>query len=82
MSLLLILMLSPLTSVFVKIRLATGRKVGGSNTGGDEIFHTRADGPWGPINLPSNRYQVIPGVKRPGRGVNHSPHLVLRLKKE
>jgi len=24
----------------------------------------------------------IPGVKRPGRGVNHPPHLAPRLKKE
>ena len=27
-------------------------------------------------------YWVINGVKRPGRGVDHPPHLVLRLKKE
>jgi len=24
----------------------------------------------------------FPGVKRPGRGVDHPPHLALRLKKE
>jgi len=29
--------------------------------------------PWGPPNLPCKGYQVLPGVKRPGRGVNHPP---------
>jgi len=29
-----------------------------------------------------NGYRVFPGVKWPGRGVDHPPHLVPRLKKE
>jgi hypothetical protein len=45
------------------------------------------DGPgiesrWGPTQLPIHEYQVFPGVKRPGRGVDHPPHLAPRLKKE
>jgi hypothetical protein len=31
-------------------------------------------GPWGPPSLLHNGYRVsFPGVKRPGRGVNHPP---------
>ena len=37
----------------------------------------------GPTSLIYNGYRVsFPGVKRPGRGVNHPPHLASRLKKE
>ena len=36
----------------------------GSNPGGDEIFHTCPDQPWGPPSLLYNDYQVFPG----GRG--------------
>jgi hypothetical protein len=43
---------------------------------GGKIFRTRPDRPWG---LPSFRF---PGVKRPGRGVDHPPRLAPRLKKE
>ena len=39
-----------------------------------EIFRTRPDWPWGPHSLLYNGYRVsFPGVKRPGRGVNHPP---------
>ena len=38
---------------------------------GGEIFHTRPDRPWGPPSLLYNGYRVFPGVKRPGRGVDH-----------
>ena len=35
-----------------------------------------------PPSLPYNRYRVsFPGVKRPGRGVNHPPQLAPRVKK-
>jgi hypothetical protein len=48
-----------------------------------EIFRTRPDRPWGPPSLLHNGYRVsFPGVKRPGRFVNHPPHLAPRLKKE
>jgi hypothetical protein len=50
--------------------LSTTSKVRGSNPGGGEIFSTRPDRPWGPPSLLYNGYRVIPGVKRPGRGVD------------
>ena len=44
-------------------------------------FRTRPDRPWGPTSLLCNGYRVsFPGVKRPGRGVNHPPHLAPKLK--
>jgi hypothetical protein len=43
----------------------------GSNTGGGEIFRTRPDQPYGPPRLLCNKYWVL-GVKRPGRGLDHS----------
>ena len=37
-----------------------------------ETFRTRPDWPWGPPCLLYNGYRVsFPGVKRPGRGVDH-----------
>jgi hypothetical protein len=48
-----------------------GWTVRGSNPGGSEIFYTRPDRPWGPPSLVHNGYRVIPGLKRPGRGVKH-----------
>ena len=54
-------------------RIATGRTVRGSNPSGGEIFRTRPDQPWSPPSLLHNWYSVsFPGVKRPGRGVDHS----------
>jgi hypothetical protein len=42
------------------------------NPGGGEIFRTRPDRPWGPFSLLYKGNLVsCPGVKRPGRGVNH-----------
>jgi len=42
------------------------------NPGGGEIFRTRPDRPWGPPLY--NGYRVsFPGVKRPGRSVDHPP---------
>jgi hypothetical protein len=54
----------------------------GLNPGGGEIFRTHPDRPWGPLSLLYDKYRVFPGVIRPGRGVDHPPHLALRLKKE
>ena len=59
--------------------------VQGSNPGGGQIFRTRPDRPWVPPSFlyEYSGYQVsFPGVKRPGRGVDHPPHLAPRLKKE
>ena len=37
-----------------------------------QIFRNRPDRPWGPPSLLYSGYRVsFPGVKRPGRGVNH-----------
>ena len=47
-----------------------------------EIFCTRSDWFWGAPSLLYNGYRVFPGVKRPGHGVDHTPHLASRLKKE
>ena len=64
-------------------RLATGWTVRGSNAGGGEIFRIRPDRTWSPTSLLYNGYLVsFPGVKRPGCGVGHPPHLAPRLKKE
>jgi len=66
-------------------KLATGWSSRGSNPGGGwwgEIFRTQLDGPWGPPSLLYSAYQVIPGVERWGRGVNHPPHLALMFMKE
>ena len=46
--------------------------VGLANFVGAEIFRIRPDQPWGPPGLVYIGYRVsFPGVKRPGRGVNH-----------
>jgi hypothetical protein len=51
-----------------------GWTVRGSNPGGGEIFRSRPDRSWGPPSLLYNGYRVsFPGVKRPGRGVDHPP---------
>jgi len=56
-----------------------GWKVQGSNPGGDEIFCTHPDQPWGPPSLLYNGYWVFPRGKG-GRGVTLTtyPHLVPR----
>jgi hypothetical protein len=47
---------------------------------GREIFRTRSDRPWGPPSLLYKGYRFsFPAVKRPGRGVDHPPHLAPRL---
>jgi hypothetical protein len=50
---------------------------------GGEIFCTRQDRTWRPPSILYKTYRVfILGVKRPGRGVDHPPHLLPRLRKE
>ena len=48
---------------------------------GGEIFRTHPDRPWGPPSLLYKGYREG-GVKRPGRVLDHLPHLVPRLEKE
>jgi hypothetical protein len=48
-----------------------------------EIFRTRPDRPWFLPSLLYSWYRVsFPGVKRPGRGVDHHLLLAPRLQKE
>ena len=55
-------------------RHVTSWRVRGSNPGGGETSRTLPDRPWGPPSLLYNGYWVsLPGVKRPGRGVDHPP---------
>ena len=55
----------------------------GTNPGGDEIFCTCPDRPWGPPNFLYNGYRVFPrGKERPGCGVDHSPPSSAVVKKE
>jgi hypothetical protein len=56
------------------VGIATRWTVRGSNPGGCEIFRTRPHRSWGSPSLLYNGYRVsFPGVKRPGRGVDHPP---------
>jgi hypothetical protein len=59
-----------------------GGTVRGSNPGWGAIFRTPPDRTWGPPSLLHNEYPDFPVGKWPGRGVDHPPHLSLRLKKE
>ena len=66
------------SSVGIAIRYGLGGP-GIESLWGGEIFRTCPDRLWGPRSLLYNGYRVsLPGVKRPGRGVDHPP----RLKKE
>jgi hypothetical protein len=66
--------------------LATGWTVRGSNPGRGKIFFSspkRPDGLWGPPSLLFNGYRgFFPGVKRPGRQINHSPPSSAEIKNE
>jgi len=45
-----------------------------------QIYRTRPDRPWGPFSLWYKWYWAsLPRVKRPGRGVDHLPHLTTSL---
>ena len=62
---------------------SVGLDVRGLNPGGREAFRTRTDRPWGPSSLVYNEYQVsFSRIKWLGRGIDNSPHLARRLKKE
>ena len=63
-------------------RLPTAWTVWRSSPGEREISSTRPKWLWGPSSLLYNGYRVyFPWAKRPGRGVEHLPHLAPRLKK-
>jgi len=58
----------------VSIANAYGQDGPGSYPGGDEIFRTCPDRPWGPPSLLYNGYRVFPeGKLRPGRDADPSP---------
>ena len=58
------------SSVGIATKLRAGRSW--DRIPGGEIFRSRPDRPWGPHSLLHNGYRVsFPGVKRPGRGVDH-----------
>jgi hypothetical protein len=58
--------------VGIPTRYALDRR--GSNHGGREIFRTHPHRPWGSPSLLYNGYRVCyPGVRPPGRGVDHPP---------
>ena len=61
---------------------ATGWTVRGWNPGGYEILRIRPDLPWEPPSLLYNGYWVLPGVKRPVRGTDHTPSSSAEVKKE
>jgi len=58
-----------------------GWTVRGSNPERGEIFRTRPDRPWGQPSFLYNKYRVsFPWVKRLGRGVDHPPLIVPKVK--
>jgi hypothetical protein len=67
--------------LFYSMSFATGWTVRGLDPGGSEILLTRPDRPWDPPNLLLNWYRLsFPGVKRPGRGVDHPPKSSAKVK--
>ena len=58
-------------------QLATDWMVQGSNPGGDEIFRTFPDQPWGPPSLLYNGYWIFPRGKERSQGVTLNPHPLL-----
>jgi len=64
--------------------IATGYWLDGPGTesGGDEIFRTCPDRPWGPPRLLYNGYRVFPeGKERPERDADPSPPSIAVVKK-
>ena len=59
-----------------------GWTVQGSNPGSGEILRTRPHRSYGTPTFLYNGYRVsFPGVKRPGRGVNHPLPAIVEVKK-
>jgi hypothetical protein len=64
--------------LFFTYSIATRKGLDGLGT--ELIFRTHPDRPWGTLSLLYREwYRVILEVKRPGRGVDHPPHLVPKL---
>ena len=62
-------------------RVATGWMAWGSDPSRGRIFRTHPDWAWDPPSLLYNGYQVsFPGVKRPGRDVDHPPSSCTEVK--
>ena len=62
------------SAVGIATRCGRGGPVRGSNPCGSETFHTLLDRLWGPPSLLYNGHPVsFPGIKRSGRGIDHSP---------
>ena len=69
---LLIYNCGPGSSVGIATELRAGRS--GVDPGGNEIFRTCPDRPWGPHSLLYNGYRIFPGGKlRPEPDADHSP---------
>ena len=65
------------------ILIHVGRRAGWSGDRipvGSEIFCTRPDRPWVPPSLLYNGYQVFPGGKVVGAGVDHPPPSSTKVK--
>jgi len=62
--------------------LRDGRSGDGILVGGGEFSATAQTGPGAQPASYTMGTGSFPRVKRPGRGVNHPPHLASRLKKE
>ena len=71
-----------INNLFYEPRLATGWTVRGSNPVGARLSATVQNGPGAHPASYTIGTVFFQGVKRPGRGVDHTPHLVPRLKKE
>jgi len=64
------------------LRPVWGSTVWGSNPGGGKFSAPVQTGPGGHPGSYTMDIGTFPGVKRPGRGVDHPPHLPPRLKKQ
>ena len=79
------LLLFRVCTCFRSVGIATdyGLHGPGSDAGGDEIFRTCPDRPWGPPSLLYNGYTDFPGGKeRPGSDADTSPPSSAFVKKE
>ena len=69
--------------IIIIIILATNYRAGCSKPRKGETFRIRPDRPWGPPILLYKGYRVsFPGIKRPGRGVDHPTPSTAEVKKE
>ena len=62
------------------VSIAMGWMVRGSNTSQGEIFLIHPDQPWGPPASYTMGTRYFPGLKWPGRGVDHPPQSIAEVK--